>query len=47
MTEQNSKINLVKPFCILSGNFNSLSLIFDIYLEFRDYNLESSYWGAN
>jgi hypothetical protein len=47
MTGQNSKISLVKPFCILSGNFNSLSLIFDIYLEVRDYSLGFTYGRAN
>jgi hypothetical protein len=47
MTGQNSKISLVKPFCILSGNFNSLSLIFDIYLEVSDYSLGFTYGRAN
>jgi len=47
MTGQNSKISLVKPFCILSGNFNSLSLFFDIYLEFGDYDLGFIYGRAN
>jgi hypothetical protein len=36
MTGQNLKISLAKPFRILNGDFNFLSLIFDICLEFRD-----------
>jgi hypothetical protein len=43
MTWGNSRISLVKPFYILGGNFNSLSLMFDI--EFRGHNLGLIYGG--